>query len=145
MAWVQASLDALMWVGPVESEGIVRGSSIVLIFVPGQARDWAFKLRYRNEDVLRWDLEPAPVRHANTGCPNPPFPPKVRRAEHEHRFMAGLPKLRCAVALEGLGEATHRESLAAFCDRTNIEFGQDYQAPASGEQLKLGRLTDGRG
>jgi hypothetical protein len=143
IVWQPSSRDAVMWRAPVEAEGIIMGSCMVLIVVPSQTREWSFILRYANEDVLRWDFEsyegPTP-RHSNPKhCPRPEFTGKIRAHEHEHRYVEGL-DLKCAVELCRVAEVSHREALTTFCHRANISFSPDYQGPATGEQLSLGGL-----
>ena len=139
MAWTRASADRVLWRAPVERKGaLARGNSLVLTATVALARDWTYTLRYRDEDVLRWDFTEPPCRHPNIKrlCPRDEFPPKVTCLEHEHRYVEGG-DLKCAVPLDGMADLTHEEGLRAFCQRTNIVFDSAYRPPAIGEQLRI--------
>lgn len=120
-----------------EAGGATVGE-LVLIVNLAERRNWTFKLLRRGDEVLRWDLVMPPSRHSNPPSRPAGFPGKVRDLEHEHQWVAGL-GMSCAVGLEDLelGSADHRQALAAFCDRANIDFNARYEPPP-GEQLQLG-------
>jgi hypothetical protein len=99
-------------------------------------RHWSLKLRFRREDVFRWDFAEPPCKHSNPRagvCP-PDFPRKVRECEQEHVWIEGW-DLRCARRLDGLGTSAFREIFDAFCERTKIEFQPDYVAPLALAQM----------
>ncbi len=103
MAWTRSSVDRVLWRAPVERGGVVRGQSIVLTVTVSLPRDWSYTLRYRDEDVLRWDFTMPPCNHSNSRrlCPRAEFPPKVADLEHEHRYVPSG-NLRCVVPLDGM-------------------------------------------
>jgi hypothetical protein len=141
MEWSRMSADVRMCQAVMERGGIIPArSSVVLVVNVALPRLWWFKLRFRGEDVLRWDLGAGRKNHSNSGCPKPPFPPRVTSADQEHRYVEGL-GLRCAVALSGMSEASHEEAFAAFCRRANVDFGPRYAGLASGEQLRMRGLN----
>ena len=108
MAWTRASADRVIWRAAIERDGaIAHGSSLILSATVALPRDCSYTLRYRHEDVLRWDFTEPPCRHPNIKrlCPRDEFPPKVTCLEHEHRYVEGG-DLKCAVPLGGMAGLT---------------------------------------
>jgi hypothetical protein len=123
----------------VEAGGATVGELVMIVSLV-VARDWNFKLVRRGEEVLRWDLTAPPARHSNPPGRPARFPGKVRSLEHEHHWVDGF-GMNCALALDLSADikTDHRQALAAFCDRANINFDAIYQPPPPpGEQMQLG-------
>jgi hypothetical protein len=121
---------------PLVSGGVLRGE-LLLVFHVDHARHWTFKLLRLGSEVLRWDAQPSPHSHSNPPSRPAGWPRKFRDRDHEHVWhpQLGMTLARPSAELEAAGD--HAGAFVAFCERANIDPGNAYQPPPSGEQLRL--------
>jgi hypothetical protein len=133
MRWQASSDYVRLWRASTEVEA-VRVGEMFATYNIAVRRWWHFKLVYRGEEVLRWDISPVPRSHRNVRCVG--FPARIRGHDQEHVWTPGR-GTACAVTLHGFERATHRQVLEAFAQRANICSLPDYEEPIEGEQLRL--------
>jgi hypothetical protein len=134
--WIKRSEHVRVARLPVVSRGVQRGE-LLLVFHVDHVRHWTFKLLRLGSEVLRWDAQPPPHSHTNPPPRPPDWPRKFRDRDHEHIWHPafGMTLAQPSGQLEAAPD--HATAFVAFCERANIDPGDSYQPPPSGEQLRI--------
>lgn len=140
LKWQTVGKDNARWVAPVQLDRVSVGT-IDAVYGVSVPRDWCFKLRLHEEEILRWDFHCTlkPIRHKNkrrAQCPAP-FKLNISSHEHEHCWTEGMGCFCARDLPTSLANADHKTALERFCDHCQIEFGPAYLDPPAGEQITL--------